>query len=458
MVFKFNFDLQTVTDLRVAMNENTFLALNKVNHLPTKPAVPYQSWGRMCAAMDRIEDTMQYINNLILGERPCTIAFDFYDFVNNMYIVVENIKIMASIFNVDYDCIEKEQSSFHLIYPDGEWFSYVRSLCSVHPTDTTERHHRKIMQNEIMGCCARVVWDTAHGLTSGKPGDLAAIVYNFPKDISAGVPDFEYNFIPLVVSEFENYLQRWLDFIPAIIKAIHDYNDTKYEEFRKNPIKKLDACKDDLERLIVLQKEYNLRFGDNIDEIFDFYVAVFTYHLSDETNRALLEKYKQAIRLSMQFLYNALQNMSFEGFENSGLQNDKTSFLFYELYYANTYSISTLKEYGYHLSKLHLLNSRSYFEQERIRHLLDEMITVANRYVVFTNSETGPETLILMQMVIYFAALESHCCLNKNIPNELQYRKRLLSQEEIDDLAKEYIEEPATFTDTLPDDLKDLFE
>ena len=110
------------------------------------------------------------------------------------------------------------------------------------------------------------------------------------------------------------------------------------------------------------------------------------------------------------------------------------------------------------MSKLHLLNSRSYFEQERIRHLLDEMITVANRYVVFTNSETGPETLILMQMVIYFAALESHCCLNKNIPNELQYRKRLLSQEEIDDLAKEYIEEPATFTDTLPDDLKDLFE
>ena len=244
MAFKFNFDLQTIIDLRGAMNENTFLAMQKVNLFQNDRSAPYQSWGRMCAAMDRIEDTVRHINTLVLGENQCEIAFDFYEFINNMYVVVENIKTMAAIFNVSCDRIKKGQSSFHQKCSDDMWFSYVRSLCSVHPTETSGNRRREIMAKEIFDCCARVDWDTAHRLSTG---DLAAIVYRFPENQSGGkcVSEYSHKFIPLTVSEFQDYLQQWLDFIPEIIVAIQRYNETKYEEFRKTPIKKLDACKDD---------------------------------------------------------------------------------------------------------------------------------------------------------------------------------------------------------------------
>ncbi len=456
-MFTFNYDLQCITDLRKAMNENTFFAINKIDK--HKENFYYQSWGRMCAAMDRIEDTMSYINSMSIGEDDDTIAFDFYDFINNVYVVIENIKTMANIFEADFCAVEKLSTSFNLKYSDGEWFSYIRSLCSVHPTETTGKHHRGIMLNEKMGCCASVAWDMVHRLSNG---DLVAIIYNFPEDKSGGknVPDYTHNYVPLYVKHFQNYLQRWLDFIPTIITAIHNYNDTRHDELKQLPIKKLSDCKNDIEKIAVLKHEYNRRYGDEIDEIFDFYLTVFVYHLSNEYNRTLIEKYKNAIRLGCEFLYNALQNMSFDGYDNTGLKYNKNSFLFYELYYASPYDILSLHSYGYHLSKLYLLNSRSYFDNERARHLLDELKPIANRYVIFTNSEVEDETLILMQMVIYFAALESKCTLNKNIPNDLQYRTKLLSQEEIEALLEEEEIEESSYDlkDMLPDDLKDLFE
>lgn len=428
-MFTFNYDLQVLTDLRGAMNENTFLAINKTNKHNEK--FYYQSWGRMCAVMDRIDDTVRYINTLEIGKRNNKVAFDFYDFINNIYVAIENIKAMASIFEVDTSPVERLSSSFNLQCSDNEWFSYVRSLCSVHPTETTYSHHKKIMLNEKMVCCASVDWDMSHRLANG---DLVAIIYNFPEDTSDGtnVPEYTYKYIPLNVVEFQHYLQRWLDFIPKIITGIRQYNNTKYEEFRKTPIKILSDCKNDLEQLAVLRNEYNRRYGDNIDEIFDFYATVFVYCLSNPANNEQFEKYKEAIRLSLTFLYNALQNMSFEGYENCGLKNDNSSFLFYELYYADTYELNTLKDFSYNLSKIYSLYTTNYFEKDRIRRLLDEMKETVNKYVVFTNSETEDETEILIQMAIYFDALESYCVLNKNIPNDLKYRLRLLSKNEID--------------------------
>ena len=457
-MFTFNYDLQVLTDLRAAMNENTFLAINKVNQYGPKK-LNYQAWGRMCAAMDRIEDTVEHINTLTLGKEEYKLAFDFYEFINNCYVVIENLKAMADIFNADYSSVEKANTSFSKKCSDSKWFTYVRSLCSVHPTNTSGRRHESIMQDEVLGCCARVVWDSYHRHGTG---DLMAIIYNFPQDQSEGksVPDYTYDCVSLSILDFQKYLQLWLDFVPTIIAAIHKYNDAKYDEFRKLPIKKLTDCKNDLERIAVLRKEYNQRYGNNIDEIFDLYLDACSIYLSSEKNRLLLEKFKNAIMYSCQFLYNALQNMSFDGYENTGLVDDKSSFLFYELYYADSYKIDDFKDYGYHLSKLYLLHSISYFEKERIRHLLEEIKPIVNKYVVFTNSELEDETLILIQMAIYFAALESKCTLNRNIPNELKYRIRTLSQEEVEELLKEdEIEEHVySLKDILPDDLKDLFE
>ena len=82
-MFKFNYDLQILTDLRGAMNDNIFLSINKIDRLNN--SLYYQAWGRMCVAMDRLDDTMQYINSLTLCKKRSDIAFDFYEFINNVF-------------------------------------------------------------------------------------------------------------------------------------------------------------------------------------------------------------------------------------------------------------------------------------------------------------------------------------------------------------------------------------
>ena len=418
------------------MNDNIFLSINKIDRLNN--SLYYQAWGRMCVAMDRLDDTMQYINSLTLCKKRSDIAFDFYEFINNMYIVIESIKTIANMFSVDFTSIESENSSFTNSCLDSKWFTFVRSLCSVHPTYTTKSIPNEIYQNyehKIILGCPRVVWNNVNRLSNG---DLAAIVYNIPTNDSGEklVTEFTCERMPLFVKQFQSYLQKWLDFIPNIISAIHRYNNAKYDEFRQRPIKELSECKNDIERISILKNEFNRRFGNELDEIFDFYISVFCYYLSDKTNRLLLNKYKRAIRLSLDFLHNALQNMSFCGYENTGLKANNNSFLFYELYHSDIYGINDLSEYGYHLSKLYLLNSNSYFDREQIHNLLEELKPIANNYIVFTNSEREDEILILMHMVIYFASLKSDCLLNKNIPNELHYRKKILIKKDIEKLSK----------------------
>ena len=154
-VFEFNFDLQVLEKLREAMNENSFFAINR--EVDAK-RYKYFAWGHICAAMDRLDDTMEHINTLKLGEKD-GIAFDFYELINDMFVVISNIQAIATIFNMDYKNIEECHLSFNLQWSDDKWFRYVRSLC-VHPTETDYRHHKIIMSKVVLDCCARVIWDS----------------------------------------------------------------------------------------------------------------------------------------------------------------------------------------------------------------------------------------------------------------------------------------------------------
>lgn len=453
-VFEFNFDLRVLEKLREAMNENSFFAINQEREYANKHK--YFAWGHICAAMDRVHDTMEHINTLKLGEKD-GIAFDFYELINDMFIVISNIQAIATIFNMDYKNIEECHQSFNLQWSDDKWFRYVRSLC-VHPTETDHRHHKIIMSKVVLDCCARVIWDSPHKFGQG---DLVAIIYSYPQNDHREkyTLDYEPKYIPIYVSQFVNYLQRWLDFVPNITDRIYKTNEKKTSQLKRTPIKKLEDCNNDIERLVILQKEYNLRFGDDYDDLFDFYIMVFSYHLSNETNMQYLEKYKNAIRLSMGFFHNALQNMSFCGYENTGVKDEHFNDLFREICYPSIYNISDLRGYGYNLSKLYLLNSGSSFERVTIDNLLEEVKPIANKYVFFTNCELAEEKLILMQMVIYFAALECNSILNKNIPNDIKYRTRLLTLDEEKKLFEnDESDIKNSFEDSLPEELRYLFE
>ena len=98
--YKFHFNTEYAVDLRDAVNDRQKQSLDNV-HKDKGTKGSYYAWNRTCAAMDRLEDTLYYLNTLELGkDKDIRSAFDFYDFINNSYIVIECIKTNHPYFSI----------------------------------------------------------------------------------------------------------------------------------------------------------------------------------------------------------------------------------------------------------------------------------------------------------------------------------------------------------------------
>ena len=435
-VFTFNFDTQCIRDLRVAVNEKLNLSIDKTHNIyikDKKKTVNYYAWDRICTIMSRVEDTIDYINMLELGNcRSEREAFDFYEFINNAYIVVEGIKIIGQIFAIDEQkikAIENSQAAFGDVLnaggTDDEFFRYIRSLCAVHPFSTTR--HKTYMKSSPLHCCPYVVWS----------GELSKNLFDESRDLSARIYTSEQEensySIPLKVSQFESYINSWIGLIPDIIEAIHRYNHAIYDEFKKMPLKQEQDFNDEVEYILYLKDEYRRRFGDYLNGEFDKIALILGMNVSNQYNSLKLDKYKNAIRYSISFLRKSLETMELAGYEQTGIhdgaEGETSLFLELESPSARTKEMSL---FHYNLSKLYYLEKEEYnvFDKIYARELLDEMKGFINRYVNFTNQEPDREKVVLVNLVLYLHALENKSELNRNIPNELRYRERLLTEEE----------------------------
>jgi len=381
--------------------------------------------------MDRLEDTLGYINEMELGKcKSNRAAFDFYDFINNAYIVIDCIKTIGHIFGVDNHLIEDIEDS-SLVFgskasSDGRYFEYVRSLCAVHPLCTS--HQNEFLNGRQFHCCPFVTWRDNPCCAGSINADLAALIY------SSNQRDRPF-YLGLYVSQFERYLEKWISLIPNIIEAKNKYADGEYDRLRSEPIKTLsDYSNDVVQYLAYLKDEYCKRFDYGGDYLFDHFARVFTVEVSDGRNKMLLTKYRNAIIYSLQFERNALQNMSYEGYDNTGIKYPDRGIettLFDSLDDPSTYE-SAFSPYSYNLGKLSYLEDgcNNYYNKIYARHLLEPLKELINQYVSFTNQESDEETLVLVDLALYLEALTRKCLLNKNIPNEPSFRVNVLTDDQ----------------------------
>lgn len=456
-VFTFKFDLQPARDLRVAINKKQNLSMDKEHKLKDKNNISYFAWDRICAIMDRLEDTLGYINLMELGNCPSSrSAFDFFEFINNAYVVIDGIKIIGKIFaldNIKIDAIEKTQNVFGDVLnaggTDGQFFCYIRSLCAVHPFNTTR--HPAYMKNSVLHCCPFVVWTHCGlGYIRRDKRDLSVHVYTSNR--GDRIQD-----IPLYIKQFEAYINKWIALIPDIIVAINNYNDSVYEKFKRELLKEKSDFNNEIEYVFYLKQEYSKRFGDSIEYIFDKIAFILETNLDNASNMEKLEKYKNAIRYALPFIHNGLQNMETKGFDYTGIQGENftETNLLMELEWPYTQS-EELSKYQYNLSKVYYLESDnySYYDKQWAREQLEVMKVFLNRYVVFTNKESDRECVVLTDLAVYLHALECKCILNQNIPNEDKYREKVLSDGEWVELFKEN----ETKTENIAENMEDVLK
>lgn len=433
--YKFSFNTSYISKLREAINDRLQVSIEKQHSMGENKQGTYFAWDRICVILDRISDTIDYINEMELGKRRDRRgAFDFYDFINNAYVIIDCIKAIGRIFNMDpmliHD-IEKSNEIFKEPLPgvknDGQFFAYIRSLCSVHPACTNNRNRYTFIKAGQMHCCPFVDWNkgTFH---SEDNADLVALIYTSEKD-KLGI------LLGLHVGQFEEYLSKWINLIPAIIKAKNDYADSEYQKLRHVPVKHCDAFDNVVEYLQYLKEEHCKRFDDCYGYIFDTYARVFNMRLSDRENLPILEKYQNAILYALEFERNAMQSMSYDGEANTGIRypdSGHETTLFIELSSFSPFH-SAFEKYNYYLGKLYSLDSEEeydYFDRYLVRGALGSMKEQINQYVHFTNNESDEEAALLVRLAMYLESLTRNCLINRNIPNRIDYRVNVFPEHE----------------------------
>lgn len=439
--FRFNFNTEYARDLRDAVNDRQKHSIENV-HKEEQTKGEYRAWGRTCAAMDRLEDTLAYLNEIELGKyKKLRSAFDFYDFINNSYIVIDCIKTIGNIFGVDNALIKEIETSTSVFgnrfgenCTDAKYFEYIRSLCSVHPLCTN--HQKEFLNGSKFHCCPFVIWEDGLRWRNRENADLTAVIY--PSE-----PGANTIYHGLYVAQFERYLTKWIDFIPKITEAKNIYTDNIYASLRKEPVQYLSEFDNNIPRyLIYLKGEYCKRFDDDNDYLFDDAVNFFTIKLTDSRNSAALQKFQNAIVYSLSFVRNELQNMSYEGYENNGIKHPESwieTTLFDSLMSIFSHG-SAFAEFSYNLEKIYYLKPNgNYSEYDKMyaRALLNDVKEALNQYVHFTNTEPDGERVVLVHLAKYLEALTRKNLLNKNIPNTLDYRIQVLSDEQYSKLFME---------------------
>lgn len=437
-IFTHKFNLDKAKELREKVNEYQNLSLEKEAKIIKREkgkkdeTLPYLAWDRICVIMDRIEDTLDYMNKMKLGNCGShRAAFDFYEFINCAYVVIDCIKKLFIIYAGDDLLGIKNIEASHCVFqnPDGtdyRYFEYVRSLCVVHPTETN--HQKEFLKGSLFHCCPFVVWATSGvGLLRSDKRDLSVLVYTSKED----APTVD---IPLYMNQFYAYVDKWVNLIDIIIKNIDNYNIGKYDEWQNKKLKSQDNFKNEIDYIKYLKDENTKRFGSGCEYLYDYALRIFKVNLSDKRNIEKLEKYKNAIRYSLTFLHNSLQNMSNEGFQNTGIKNSEGVELF-SLLNSPAYNKNDFENCGYQLSKLGYLEEDYGYENKRYaRFLLDEIKEKINKYVFFTNTEPDEEVVVLVTLALYLSSLTHDSILNQNIPNDLKYRVIIMSDNEINQL------------------------
>ena len=278
--FTFCFDTSKANEIRIALNERSVFTSQTNRNVCVKElkggkkrAETIPAFDTIYVALNRIEDTLLYINTLELGrdKENQRSAFDFFDFLNNMYVVVHCIRTLAIVFELQ-DKIKEIENTTECFNQKGiddkgsdhDFFEYVRSLVSVHPTDTTM--HPAYHGSGKIHASPFVVW-TLDGLL--REGDLSVHIYTSEKNGAIET-------MPLYVCSFVAYLKKWIMFMDTIIDAIKLFHHKSVDELIQRPILKKESFDSYPLYIENLTKEYKERDGGYNDYILECYKKLFS--------------------------------------------------------------------------------------------------------------------------------------------------------------------------------------
>lgn len=380
------------------------------------------AWDCICVCVHRVRDTVGYLNDQVLGKMEHGSAFDFINFINNASVVLDCIQMLADILGVDLSEENSRSAAFNMVGRDNkgtdkDYFEFLRSLCAVHPAETNR--HRRYQNAEIVSCPYLIWTHTSPMPIPSKWNDCdlhARVFVNSPNSWGED--------ICIHMDQVFAYIKYRYSLLNKIGHALERFQEAKITEFRNTPLP--DRCKGESELAYVdrLKEAEAERFGSNNDLVYDFAKAVLSFEPANPINNAAAERYKNAWRFALSLQFNVLRDMSREGVEHAGIEdNDADWTLFEHLEYCDCHC-EELGRFSYNLEKIEYLDGtagESDASWGRIK--LKEMDAILGKYVLFDYKNDSDEGLyMLSRIALYEIALEHDCEINEAIPLDERYR------------------------------------
>ena len=206
MIQKCDLHLDRLTELRRQVNISDFA------YKRYKQQGNDYTWHLICATLNRLDDTIKYLNSIEIDWDTEFVVFRFYDLLNytcqfsaNLY----NIKGTKDIFGD----IGNEKAS------DDKYIDYLRSLCAIHPTNTN-RHINSGYQEGKEYCPYLGEGGSFNSLLGHDKNEIQITVYqNDAKEHD--------KHIFIKIEEIYKYLYQRYEKIDLISKQIHELRNRK---------------------------------------------------------------------------------------------------------------------------------------------------------------------------------------------------------------------------------------
>lgn len=307
VIVKIALNIELNKRLREKVNEwNIFIYEKKVDFKsPRKRGkfITTQAYNCLCTCLDRVDELVEHCNTLELDS-----LFGLYDIFNYGQTLVDCISMISKIYDVPYET-KGDISCFNQKGSDGsgndeKYFKYLRSLCSIHPVETSQH---KIYQGDEPEWCPYI---SGPMLIFGdenpelKDADFYAVVYK---------NDMEFNkYVPIRISEIIQYLSKRYEHIEQIILAVDRYNRECVDKLIEKRIPLPEDFENYVDYLISLKDVIAERTGNKEGFQIKEWIAIMKARFIDKKMQTELREYQKAMQAGIKEIHNKLQRMSID--------------------------------------------------------------------------------------------------------------------------------------------------
>lgn len=284
------------------------------------------AWDCICACVHRVRDTVGYLNDQVLGRMEHGSAFDFINFINNASVVLDSIDMLARIIDVDLSQENVRTDAFNQPGDNGKgtdkkYFEFLRSLCAVHPVETNR--YKNMYHTTDIVTCPYLTWVSGSLLEMTWNCDLHA--HAFVNEANSWGED-----ICIHMDQVFAHIKYRYSLLNKIGCALERFQEAKIEEFRNTPVPARREDESELSYVERLKQVEAERFGSNNDFVYDFAKTALSFEPTNPANKAAAERYKNAWRFALSLQLNVLRDMSREGLEHAGIEDDDTDWILFE--------------------------------------------------------------------------------------------------------------------------------